>query len=65
MTEKQFQRIYKKTYEINGVLIVSLPLEKSGYAISDGSDNFIFVNSRLPARRKKKLVRLQMKKFSS
>jgi hypothetical protein len=64
MNEKQFQRIYKKSFEIDGVLIVPAPLESSGYAVRDGNDKYIFINSRLPHRRKRKIISWGMKKLN-
>ena len=57
MTQDQFQAINSKTYFIDDIAVVTLPLEEPGYCVvSKGTDNFIFVNSALPENERSEVV---------
>lgn len=62
MTQANFERICRKAYTKDGVTIVPAPLEKSGYFVRQGDEEYIFVNSRLSKDRRQKLVNYFMEK---
>ncbi len=61
---KIWETLNRQSYFVDGVQVVTAPLENIGYRAFAEGDNLIFVNSKLPKAERKRIVRhfIQQKK---
>jgi hypothetical protein len=54
---KIWETISRQSYFVDGVQVVTAPLENIGYRACTEGDNLIFVNSKLPKAERKRIVK--------